>query len=70
MEKFEILIPTIFGLEAFTSRELRNMGYETSSVEDGKDPAGERTGQGGGAADAGGLGRGRTRQHQRGRPPG
>ena len=36
MEKFEILIPTIFGLEAFTSRELRNMGYETSSVEDGK----------------------------------
>ena len=36
MEKFEILIPTIFGLEAFTSRELRNMGYETSAVEDGK----------------------------------
>lgn len=36
MEKFEIIIPTIFGLEAFVSRELRRMGYETTSVEDGR----------------------------------
>lgn len=36
MEKFEIVIPTIFGLEAFVSREIRQMGYETSLVEDGK----------------------------------
>lgn len=36
MEKYEIIIPTIFGLEAFVSREIRGMGYETSAVEDGK----------------------------------
>ena len=36
MENFEIIIPTIFGLEAFVSREVRNLGYETSSVEDGR----------------------------------
>ena len=36
MGEFEIVIPTIFGLEAFTAREVRNLGYETSSVEDGR----------------------------------
>lgn len=36
MEKFEIIIPTIFGMEAFVTRELRSLGYETTSVEDGK----------------------------------
>lgn len=36
MEKFEIIIPTIFGLEAFVSREIRALGYETTSVEDGR----------------------------------
>ncbi len=36
MEKFEIIIPTIFGMEAFVSRELKGLGYETTSVEDGK----------------------------------
>ncbi len=36
MEKFEIIIPTIFGMEAFVSRELRGLGYEPSCVEDGK----------------------------------
>lgn len=36
MEKFEIIIPTIFGMEAFVTRELRALGYETSAVEDGK----------------------------------
>lgn len=36
MEKFEIIIPTIFGLEAFTSQEVRALGYETTQVEDGR----------------------------------
>lgn len=36
MEKFEIIVPTIFGLEAFVSREIKALGYETSSVEDGR----------------------------------
>lgn len=36
MDKFEIIIPTIFGLEAFCSREVRSLGYETTSVEDGR----------------------------------
>ena len=36
MDKFEIIIPTIFGLEAFTSREVRALGYETTLVEDGR----------------------------------
>ena len=36
MEKYEIIIPVIFGLEAFVSREIRSLGYETSSVEDGR----------------------------------
>lgn len=36
MDKFEIIIPTIFGLEAFVSREVRALGYETTSVEDGR----------------------------------
>lgn len=34
--KFEIIIPTLFGMEAFVSREVRRLGYETSSVEDGR----------------------------------
>lgn len=36
MDKFELVIPTLLGLEAFTTREIRRMGYETSSVEDGR----------------------------------
>ena len=36
MDKFEIVIPTLLGLEAFVSREVRRMDYETSSVEDGR----------------------------------
>lgn len=35
-ETFEIIIPTLFGLEAFAAREVRKLGYETSSVEDGR----------------------------------
>lgn len=36
MEKFEIIIPTIFGMESFVRNELKKLGYEVSSVEDGK----------------------------------
>ena len=36
MDKFEIIIPTIFGLEAFCAREVRALGYETTSVEAGR----------------------------------
>ncbi len=34
--KFEIIVPTLFGTEAFVSREVRRLGYETTSVEDGR----------------------------------
>jgi len=36
MEKFEIIIPCIFGLEALVSKELKWLGYEITHVEDGK----------------------------------
>ena len=36
MDKFEIIIPVIFGLEAFVSREVKNLGYEITHVEDGR----------------------------------
>lgn len=36
MDKFEIVITTLFGLEALAAREVRRLGYETSSVEDGR----------------------------------
>ncbi len=36
MDKFEIIIPCIFGLEALVARELKWLGYETHSVEDGR----------------------------------
>ncbi len=35
-DKFEIIVPTLFGLEAFTAKEIRWLGYETTSVEDGR----------------------------------
>jgi len=35
-DRFEIIIPTLFGMEAFVSREVRRLGYETTSVEDGR----------------------------------
>ena len=35
MEEFELVVPTLFGLEAFASREIKKLGYETS-VEDGR----------------------------------
>lgn len=36
MDKFEIIIPCIFGLEALVAKEVRWMGYETHCVEDGR----------------------------------
>lgn len=36
MDKFEIVVTTLFGLEALAAREIRHLGYETSSVEDGR----------------------------------
>ena len=36
MKSFEIVVPQLFGLEAVTAREIRNLGYETTSVEDGR----------------------------------
>jgi len=36
MNKFEIIVPCLFGMEAFVSRELKRLGYETTHVEDGK----------------------------------
>lgn len=36
MDKFEIVITTLFGLEALAAREVRRLGYETASVEDGR----------------------------------
>lgn len=36
MDKFEIVITTLFGLEALAAREVRRLGYETTSVEDGR----------------------------------
>lgn len=36
MEKFELIAPCHFGLEAVLKREIQNLGYEVSAVEDGK----------------------------------
>lgn len=36
MDKFEIIIPCIFGLEALVAKEVRWLGYETSAVQDGR----------------------------------
>ena len=36
MNKFEIIVPCLFGMEAFVSREIKRLGYETTHVEDGK----------------------------------
>lgn len=36
MEKYELITPCHFGLEAVMKREIMDLGYEISSVEDGK----------------------------------
>lgn len=35
-DQFEIIVPTLFGLEALVSKELYRLGYETLKTEDGK----------------------------------
>lgn len=35
-DKFEIVVPVLFGLESFTAKEIRRLGYDTVSVEDGR----------------------------------
>ena len=36
MEKWELIAPCHFGLEAVLKREILDLGYEISKVEDGK----------------------------------
>lgn len=36
MDKFEIIVPVMFGMEAFAAKEIRRLGYETTAVEDGR----------------------------------
>lgn len=36
MEKYELITPCHFGMEAVMKREIQDLGYEISSVEDGK----------------------------------
>ncbi|MGM9936771.1 MAG: class I SAM-dependent RNA methyltransferase, partial [Candidatus Ornithomonoglobus sp.] len=35
-ERFEIIVPTLFGLEAMVSKELYRLGYDAKKVEDGR----------------------------------
>lgn len=35
-ERFEIIVPTLFGLEALVSRELYRLGYDVTRVENGR----------------------------------
>lgn len=36
MEKFELIVPCHFGLEAVMRREIEGLGYEAGQVEDGR----------------------------------
>lgn len=36
MDKFDIVVTTMFGLEALVAKEIRNLGYETKEVTDGR----------------------------------
>ena len=36
MRKFELIAPCHFGMEAVLKREIQDLGYEISEVEDGK----------------------------------
>lgn len=36
MERFDIVVTTMFGLEALAAKEIRNLGYEVSEVTDGR----------------------------------
>ena len=36
MERYELIVPCHFGLEAVMKREIIDLGYEVSQVEDGR----------------------------------
>ncbi len=36
MEQFELIVPTLFGIEAVTAKEIRALGYEVIRTEDGR----------------------------------
>ena len=36
MQRFELIVPCHFGLESICKREIHDLGYEVSSVSDGK----------------------------------
>ncbi len=36
MAHFELIAPTLFGMEALTAKEIRSLGYKVISVEDGR----------------------------------
>ena len=36
MSRYELVIPTLFGIEAVVAREVRELGYETTEVSDGR----------------------------------
>lgn len=36
MEKFELIVPTLFGMEAFVVKELKRLGYDNTKTEDGR----------------------------------
>lgn len=36
MDKFLLIVPTLFGMESFVSKEIKRLGYEIYSVEDGR----------------------------------
>lgn len=36
MKEFELIVPTLFGMESFVVRELKRLGYENTTVEDGR----------------------------------
>ena len=36
MKSFEIVVPVLFGIESVCAKEIRNLGYETTEVTDGR----------------------------------
>ncbi len=36
MKTFDIVVPTLFGVEAVTAREIRNLGYDVKNTSDGR----------------------------------
>ena len=36
MNTFDIVVPTLFGVEAVTAKEIRNLGYDIKNTSDGR----------------------------------